>query len=140
MLSTHIPDFSKATCKKAKNTIHRPVDSNPGSVLVVPASQAEGNAASFQGPSDVSDHHHVQSMKQAKLLRAPIVDSDIEQQLVFPKRSSSSSSSGSSSSSSSSSDDGSSSSHENDASEDDDVHVTGLYSTCRGVTFLIIIS
>ena len=57
--------------------IHRPVDSNPSSVLVVPASEAEDSAASFQGPSDVSDHQRVQPMRQAKLLRIPIVDSDI---------------------------------------------------------------
>ena len=36
--------------------MHRPVDSNPSSVLVVPASEAEDSAASFQGPSDVSNH------------------------------------------------------------------------------------
>ena len=36
--------------------IHRPLDSNPTSVLVVTASEAEDSAASFQGPSDVSDH------------------------------------------------------------------------------------
>ena len=96
--------------------IHRPSDSNPSSVLVVRASEAEDSAASFQGPSDVSDHQRVQPMRQAKLLRVPIVDSDIEQQLVFPKGSSSSSSN---------SDGGSSSSPENDDSEDDDVYVSG---------------
>ena len=71
-------------------------------------------------------------MWQAKLLRAPIVDSDIEQQLVFPKGSSSTSSSSrrniissSSNSSSSSSDGGCCSSPENDDFEDDDVYVSG---------------
>ena len=66
--------------------IYRPVGSNPSSVLVVLASQAEESATSFQGPSDESDHHRVQSMRQAKLLRVFIVDSDIEHQLVFPQR------------------------------------------------------
>ena len=109
---------------KAKGTsdvgpIHRPVDSNPSSVLVVPASEAEDSAASFQGPSDVSDHQCVQPMWQAKLLRVPIVDSDIEHQLVFPKGSSSSSSNNNNS------DSGSSSSPEDDDSQDDDVYVSG---------------
>ena len=74
------------------------------------------------------------SYKQAKLLRIPIVDSNIEQQLVFPKgsssnssnnsnNSSSSNSSNSSSSSRSSSDGGSGSSADNTYSENDDVYV-----------------
>ena len=109
----------KGKGKSNVGPIHRPMDSNPGSVLVVLASEAEDSAASFQGPSDVSDHQRVQPMRQAKLLRVPIVGNgdhgDIEQQLVFPKGSSSTSSS----------DGGSSSSHENDDSEDDYVYVSG---------------
>ena len=69
----------------------------------------------------MSDHQRVQPMRQAKLLRVPNVDSDIEHQLVFPKGSSSSSSS----SSSSNSDRGSSRSPENDDFKDDDVYVSG---------------
>ena len=110
----------KGKGKSDVGPIHRPMDSNPSSVLVVPASEAEDSAASFQGPSDVSDHQRVQPMRQAKLLRVPVVDSDIEHQLVFPKGNSSSSSS-----SSSNSDSGSSSSPEDDDSEDDNVYVSG---------------
>ena len=106
----------KAKGKSDVEPIHRPVDSNPGSVLVVPASEAEDSAASFQGPSDVSDHQRVQPMRQAKWMRVPIVDSGIEQQFVFPKGRSSSSNS-------SNSDGGSSSNPENDDSED--VYVSG---------------
>ena len=75
----------KGKGKSDVGPIHRPVDSNPSSVLVVPASEAEDSAASFQGPSDVSDHHRVQPMRQAKLLRVPIVDSDIDHHWCFPK-------------------------------------------------------
>ena len=46
----------KGKGKSDVGPIHRPVDSNPCSVLVVPALEAEDTAASFQGPSDVSDH------------------------------------------------------------------------------------
>ena len=125
----------KGTGKPDVGPIHRAVDSNTGSVLVVPASEAEDSAASFQGPSDVSDDQRVQPMRQANLLRIPIVDSDIEHQLVFPKGSSSSSSksssngtsssSSNSSSSHSSSDGGSSGSPKNDDCEDDDVYISG---------------
>ena len=73
----------------------------------------------------MSDHQRVQPIRQAKLLRVPIVDSDIEHQLVFPKGSSSSSSSTSNSCSTSRSDSGSSSSPEDNDSEDDDVYVFG---------------
>ena len=106
----------KGKGKSDVGPIHRPMDSNPSSVLAVPASEAEDSAASFQGPSDVSDHHRVQLMRQAKLLHVPIVDSDIKQQLVFPK--------GNSSSSCCCSDGGSSSSLEIDDSEEDDVYVS----------------
>ena len=98
--------------------IHKLVDSNPSSVLVVPASEAEDSAASYQGPSDVSDHRRAQPMRQKKLLCVPFVDSNVEQQLMFPKGSKHSSSM-----SSNSSDSGNSSSPENDDSEDDDVYV-----------------
>ena len=43
--------------------IHRPVDSNPGFVLVVLASEAEDSAASFHGPSHVGGHQRVQPMR-----------------------------------------------------------------------------
>ena len=112
----------KGKGKSDVGPIHGPMDSNPSSVLVVPASETEDNAASFQGPSDVSDHQRVEPMRQEKLLRVPIVDGDIEQQLVFPKGSTSSMSSGSSSSSN---EGGSSSSPKNDDFEDDDVYVSG---------------
>ena len=46
----------KGKGKSDVGPIHAPVDSNSGSVLVVPTSEAEDNAASFQGPSDVHDH------------------------------------------------------------------------------------
>ena len=85
----------KGKGKSDVGTVHRPLDSNPSSVLVVPASEAE----------DISG--------------VPIVDSDIEHQLVFPKGNSSSSSS-----SSSSSDIGSSGSPKDDDSKDDDVYVS----------------
>ena len=68
----------KGKGKSLLGPIHRPVDSNPSCVSVVPASEAEDNAASFQGPSDVSNHQRVPPMRQAKLLRVPIVDSDVE--------------------------------------------------------------
>ena len=105
----------KGQGKSDVGPIRRPVDSNLGSFLVVPPSEAEDSAASFQGPSDVSDHRRVQPMRQAKLLRVPIVHSDIEQQLVFLKGSTSSISS----------DGGSSSSVENDDCEDDDMYMSG---------------
>ena len=114
----------KGKGKSDVGTVQRTLDSDPSSVLVLRASEAEVIGASFQGPSDVSDHQRVQPMRPAKLLRVPIVDSDIEHQLVFPKGSSSSSSS-MSSSSSRSSDSGSSSSPEDDDSEDDDLYVSG---------------
>ena len=116
----------KGKGKSNVGAVHRPLACNPSSVFVLPASEAEDSAASFQGASDVSEHQRVQPMRQAKLLRVPIVDGDIEHQLVFPKGSNSSTSSTSSnSSSSSSSDSGSSSSSEDDCSEDDDVYVSG---------------
>ena len=107
----------KGKGKSDVGPVHRPLDSNPSSVLVVPASEAEDNAASFQGQSDVRDHQRVQPMRHAKLLRVPIVDSNIEHHLLFPKGSSSSNSNNGSSNS----DSGSSSSPEDDDSEDDDV-------------------
>ena len=64
-------------------------------------------------------------MRQAKLLRIPIVDSAKEQQLVFPKGNSSSSSSSSSVSGRSGSNGGSTSSPENDDFEDNDVYMRG---------------
>ena len=82
----------KGKGKSDLGPVHGPLDSNPSSVLMVRASEAEDSAAPFQGTSDVSNHKRVQPMRQAKLLRIPIVDSDIEHQLVFSKGSSSSSS------------------------------------------------
>ena len=117
----------KGKGKSDVGPIHRPMVSNPGSVRVVPASEAKDNAASFQGPSEFSDHQRMQPMRQAKLLRIPIVDSDIEYQLVFPQGSSSSSSS-------SSNDNGSSSSPENDDSDDEDVYMSGGSTVSAGVS------
>ena len=130
----------KGKGKSDAGTVHKPLDSNASSVLVVPASEVEDNAASFQGPSDVSDHQRVQPMRQAKLLCVPIVDSDIEHQLVFPKGSGRSSSSNSSSSSNISSDSGSSSSPKDDDCEDDDVYVSGDSTVSAAGSFFIIIS
>ena len=82
---TDLKGKGKGKGKSDVGPIHRPVDSGQSSVLVVPALAAEDSVASFQGPSDVRNHQRVQPMRQAKLLRVPIVDSDTEQQLVFPK-------------------------------------------------------
>ena len=110
--------------------IHRLVVSNPSSVHVVPASEAEDSAASFQGPSEFIDHQRMQPMRQAKLLRIPIVDSDIEHQLVFPQGSSSSNSN--SSSNINTSDSGSSSKPENDDSDDEDMYMSGGSTVSAG--------
>ena len=125
----------KGKGKSDVGPIHRPAYSNPGPVPVVPTSEAEHSAASFQGPSDVRDHQRIQPMRQAPLLRITIVDSDIAQQPVFPKgsgigSSSSRNSTCSSSSSCSISDGGSSSIRENDDSEDDDVYMSGYSIVC----------
>ena len=100
---------------------------NPGTVGIVPPSEGEDGAASFQGPTGLNEHQRVQPMRRTKLARVPIVDSDIEKQLVCPRgsASSSSSSSSSSSNSSSNSDSGCSSSREDNDSDDDDVHLSG---------------
>ena len=82
--------------KSDVGAIHKPVVSTPGSVRVVPIFEVEDSAASFQGPSEFSDHQRMQPMRHAKLLRIPIIDSDTEHQLVFPQGSSSISSSSSS--------------------------------------------
>ena len=100
--------------------------SNPATVDIVPPSEGEDSAASFQGPTGLNEQQRVQPMRRTKLARVPIVDSDIEQQLVCPRGSgSSSSNSSNSSSSSSSSDSGSSSSPEDNDSDDDAVHLSG---------------
>ena len=101
--------------------------SNPGTVGIVPPSDGEDSAASFQGPTGLNEHQCVQPMRGTKLARVPPVDRDIEQQLVCPCGigSSSSSSKSSSSSNSSSSDSGCSSSPEDTDSDDDDVHLSG---------------
>ena len=104
--------------------------SNPGTVGIVPPSEGEDSAASFQGATGLHEHQLVQPMRRTKLAHVPIVHSDIEQQLVCPRgigsSSSSSSSSKSRSSSSSGSDSGCSSSPEdNDSDDDDDVHLSG---------------
>ena len=101
--------------------------SNPATVDIVPPSEGEDSAASFQGPTGLNEQQRVQPMRRTKLARVPIVDSDIEQQLVCPRGSgnSSSNSSSSSRSSSSSSDSGSSSSAEDNDSDADAVHLSG---------------
>ena len=100
--------------------------SNPAAVDVVPPSEGEDSAASFQGPTGLNEQQRVQPMRRTKLARVPIVDSDIEQQLVCPHGSrGNSSNSSSSSSSSSSNDSGSSSSPEDNDSDDDAVHLSG---------------
>ena len=46
----------KGKGKSDVRPIHRPMDCHPSYVLVVLASEAQDGAASFPGPSDVSDH------------------------------------------------------------------------------------
>ena len=67
-------------------------------------------------------------MRQAKQLRFPIVDSDIEHQLLFSEGSSSAGSSSSSSKNNNTGDSGSSSSPEDDDSKDGGVYVSGGYT------------
>ena len=95
--------------------------SNPATVDIVPPSEGEDSAASFHGPMGLNEQQRVQPMRRTKLAHVPIVDSDIEQQLVCPRGSGSSSSN-----SSSSSDSGSSSSPEDNDSDDDAVHLSGV--------------
>ena len=64
--------------------------SNPATVDIVPPSEGEDSAASFQGPTGLNEQQRVQPMRRTKLARVPIVDSDIEQQLVGPRGSGSS--------------------------------------------------
>ena len=99
--------------------------SNAGTVGIVPASEGEDSAASFQGPTGLNEHQRVQPMRRTNLARVPIVDSDIEQQLVCPRGNGSSGSSSSSSSSSSNSDSRCSSSPEDNDEDDEDVHLSG---------------
>ena len=100
--------------------------SNPATIDIVPPSEGEESAASFQGPTGLNEQQRVQPMRRTKLACVPIIASDIEQQLVCPCGSgSSSSNSSSSSSSSNSSDSGSSSSPEDNDSDDDAVHLSG---------------
>ena len=95
---------------------------DPGTVGIVPPSEGEDSAASFQGPTGLNEHQCVQPMRRTKLACVPIVDSDIEKQLVCPRGSGSSSTS---SSCCSSCDSGCSSSPEDNDSDDDDVHLSG---------------
>ena len=97
--------------------------SNPGTVGIVPPSEGEDSADSFQGPTGLNEHQRVQPMRRTKLACVPIIDSDIEQQLVCPRSNGSSSSSNRSSSNSSDSE--CSSSFEYNDSDDDDVHLSG---------------
>ena len=103
--------------------------SNPGTGDILPPSEGEDSAASFQGPTGLNEQQRVQPMTRTKLARVPIVDSDTEQQLVCPRgsggSSSNSSRSSNSNSSSSSSDSGWSSSPEDNVSDDDAVHLSG---------------
>ena len=100
--------------------------SNPVAVGVVLALAAEDCATSFQGPRGLSEQHCVQPMRQAKLLRIPIVDSDMEHQLVFPLGNSSSNDNNNSLSNSSSSNSSSSSdSPANDDLGNEDVYISG---------------
>ena len=92
--------------------------SNPASVDIVPPSEGEDSAASFQGRTGLNEQQRVHPMRRTKLARVPIVDSDIEEQLVCPCGSGNSSNN---SSSSSSSDSGRSSSPEDNDSDDDAV-------------------
>ena len=110
----------KAKGKSDVGPIHRPLVFNPSSVRVVHASNPEDSAASFQGPSEFSDHRRMQPTRHAKLLRIPIVDSDIKHQFVFPQGSSSSSNNNNSNS-----DNVSSISPQNDDCDDEDVCMSG---------------
>ena len=53
--------------------------SNPATVDIVPPSEGEDSAASFQGPTGLNEQQRVQPMRRTKLARVPNVDSDIEQ-------------------------------------------------------------
>ena len=104
--------------------IHGPVVSNSCSVHVVRGSKAEDTAAAFPGPSEFSDHRRLQPMRQATLLRMPIVDSNIEHQVVFPQGSSSNKSSNSSNNDNNNNDSASSSSSKNDDFDDADLYMS----------------
>ena len=76
---------------------------NTASIGIIPSSEGEGSAASFQGPDVLATEQRVQPARKAKLMCIPIVDSDIEHQLEAPgscnsRGSSTSSSNGDSSS------------------------------------------
>ena len=129
---------SRATFKScaARRKALKDKGKGKGRVGPIPQSRVSNPAtvdiASFQGPTGLNEQQRVQPMRRTKLARVPIVDSDIEQQLVCPRGSGSSSSnssnssnSSSRSSSSSSSDSGSSSSPEDNDSDDDAVHLSG---------------
>ena len=55
---------------------------NTASIGIVPPSEGEDSAASFEGPHVLTNEQCVQPAQKAKLMRIPIVDSDITHQLV----------------------------------------------------------
>ena len=73
---------------------------NNASIGIIPPFEGEDSAASFQGPNVLTMEQRVHHARKAKLMRIPIVDTDIEHRLVA--HGSSRGSRGSSSSSSSS--------------------------------------
>ena len=78
-------------------------NSTTGSIGIIPPSEGEDSAASFQGPDVLATEQRVRSVRKPKLMCIPIVDIDIEHQLLAHGSSSSNSSSSSSNISSSSS-------------------------------------
>ena len=75
---------------------------NTSSIGIVPPFEGDDSAASFRGPNVVTTERRVEPARKAKLMCIPIVDGDIEHELVACGSSSSSSSSSRSSNSGSS--------------------------------------
>ena len=73
---TALSDRERVRGKSDVGRIPLPGVLNPASVGIVPTSEVEDSATSFQGPWGLSEQQCVQPMRQAKLLRIPIVDSE----------------------------------------------------------------
>ena len=85
---------------KGKRAAEAAPNPNPNTAAngIIPSFEGDYSAASFQGPDVLATEQRVQPARKGKLMRIPIVDSDIEHQLEAPCSSSSSSSSSSDSS------------------------------------------
>ena len=79
-------DKGKGKGKAFADPIPHPRVSNRASIAIVPPSDGEDSASSFQGPEGMNVQELVQPMRQAKLLSIPIVGHDIEHQLLFAVR------------------------------------------------------